>query len=173
MNKTILLGIAISGAFIVGILSANPVSEAVGGWQLAFDGLDTRITALEGSQTLEIMRYEGGGIVGTAPGHFLNGKTLSIDFASRMVGIDGTISEVQYKIGFATVNGATVTAKIYKNGGIVGSCNLVTSDPDSSCTMNLSEPVVKGDLIAISDETSNVIRFDVHGKVATVAIIPS
>jgi len=46
MKKSILLGIAISGAFLIGILSANPVI-AVGGWQLAFDGLDTRITALE------------------------------------------------------------------------------------------------------------------------------
>jgi len=172
MKRSLLLGVAISGVLIVGILSTNPVI-AVGGWQLAFDGLDTRITALEVSQPIEIMRFEGGGIVGTDERHFLNGGASSIAFASTMVGIDGTISEVQYKIGFATVNGATVTAKIFKNGGIVGSCSLVTSDPDSSCTMNLSEPVVKGDLIAVSDETSNVIRFDVNGKVATVAIIPS
>jgi len=36
MNKTI-LGIAIVGAFIVGILTANPVVEAVGGWQGAIE----------------------------------------------------------------------------------------------------------------------------------------
>jgi len=46
MNKAI-LGIVIAGAFVVGIFSANPVVEAVGGWQLAFEGLDTRITDLE------------------------------------------------------------------------------------------------------------------------------
>ncbi len=47
MNKLGILGIAIAGAFIIGILSANPVVEAVGGWKLSIDGLDTRITALE------------------------------------------------------------------------------------------------------------------------------
>ncbi len=46
MNKAI-LGIVIVGAFLIGILSANPVVEAVGGWQLAFQGLDTRVTDLE------------------------------------------------------------------------------------------------------------------------------
>jgi len=51
MNKTILLGIAISGAFIVGILSANPVVEAVGGWQAAFDDLQEQINNIpEGPQ---------------------------------------------------------------------------------------------------------------------------
>ena len=46
MNKTIAIAGIIS-AFFVGILSANPVVEAVGGWQDAFGGLDTRITSLE------------------------------------------------------------------------------------------------------------------------------
>lgn len=40
-------GLVIAGAFVIGVLSANPVVEAVGGWQLAFVGLDTRLTALE------------------------------------------------------------------------------------------------------------------------------
>ena len=34
--KKAILGIAIAGAFVIGILSANPVVEAVGGWQQAF-----------------------------------------------------------------------------------------------------------------------------------------
>ncbi len=35
MNKLGIWGIAIVAAFVVGLLSANPVVEAVGGWQLA------------------------------------------------------------------------------------------------------------------------------------------
>jgi len=57
MNKTI-LGIAIAGAFLIGILSANPVVEAVGGWQQAFVGLDTRITALENQPPVDISGLE-------------------------------------------------------------------------------------------------------------------
>jgi len=47
MQKLGIWIIAIAGAFLIGVVSANPVTEAVGGWQGAFDGLDTRITALE------------------------------------------------------------------------------------------------------------------------------
>jgi len=36
MNKLGIWAIAIAGAFLIGILSANPVVEAVGGWQAAF-----------------------------------------------------------------------------------------------------------------------------------------
>ena len=122
MNKLGIWAIVIAGAFLIGIVSANPVVEAVGGWQLAFDGLDARITGLENQPAdPQIMRIDGGGIIGVGESYFLNGGSLSRNFASTMVGIDGTISEVQYRIGFATVNGATVTAKIFKNGGIVGS----------------------------------------------------
>jgi len=47
MRKQVILGIALASAFLIGVLSANPVVEAVGGWQPAVDGLDARITALE------------------------------------------------------------------------------------------------------------------------------
>ena len=47
MNKLGIWAIAIAAAFVVGILTANPVVEAVGGWQGAFEGLDSRIIALE------------------------------------------------------------------------------------------------------------------------------
>ena len=52
MKKSILLGVAISSAFLIGIFSANPIVEAVGGWQPAVDGLDARITALEGDASV-------------------------------------------------------------------------------------------------------------------------
>jgi len=37
MKKSILLGIAISGAFLIGIFSANPVVDAMAGWKFALD----------------------------------------------------------------------------------------------------------------------------------------
>jgi len=52
MQKLGIWALAIAGAFVVGILSANPVSEAVGGWQPAVDGLDARISALEGDASV-------------------------------------------------------------------------------------------------------------------------
>ena len=47
MHKLGIWAIAIAGAFVIGILSANPVVEAVGGWQAAIAGHETRITDLE------------------------------------------------------------------------------------------------------------------------------
>ncbi len=43
MRKTILLGIAIASAFVIGTLTANPVVEAVGGWKEAIQGLQDQI----------------------------------------------------------------------------------------------------------------------------------
>jgi len=54
MNRLGIWAIAIAGAFVIGILSANPVVEAVGGWKAAVDGLDTRITTLENQQPTEL-----------------------------------------------------------------------------------------------------------------------
>jgi len=53
MNKLGIWAIVIAGAFVIGVLSANPVVEAVGGWQLAFVGLDTRVTALENPSPIQ------------------------------------------------------------------------------------------------------------------------
>jgi len=47
MNKLGIWAIAIAGAFVIGVLSANPVVEAVGGWQAAIAGHETRISELE------------------------------------------------------------------------------------------------------------------------------
>jgi len=47
MNKLGIWGIAIAGAFFVGILSANPVVEAVGGWKAAIAGHEARIAVIE------------------------------------------------------------------------------------------------------------------------------
>ena len=62
MNKLGIWAIVVAGAFFLGILTANPVVEAVGGWQGAFEGLDTRITALENQPDPESQVYEVSGV---------------------------------------------------------------------------------------------------------------
>jgi len=47
MNKLGIWGIAIAAAFVVGVLSANPVVEAASGWKDAVADHETRITDLE------------------------------------------------------------------------------------------------------------------------------
>jgi len=47
MNKLGIWAIAIAGAFVIGILSANPVVDAVGGWQAAIAGQEVRLSELE------------------------------------------------------------------------------------------------------------------------------
>jgi len=128
---------------------------------------------------LEIIRIDGGRMtdINTVEVYFLDGDGVTrnnpsdFELASKMVGVDGIISEVQYKIGKSNPSGETVTARIYKNNVEVGSCNLVTSTiSHSSCTMTLSESVVKDDLIAMSDITSAQFRILVEGKSAFVEI---
>ncbi len=144
---------------------------------------ETRIMALEEGQGKQIMRIDGGRSIDidVIEVYFLDGdritKNSASDFelASKIVGIDGTITEVQQKIGKSTSQGAKVTAKIYKNNMEIGSCSLEISSTitHSSCTMTLSEPVVKDDLLAMSDQTGAGSRINVDGKSAFIAIISS
>ncbi len=143
---------------------------------------ETRITALEEGQGKQIMRIDGGRSIDidVIEVYFLDGDRINknpasnFELASKIVGIDGTITEVQYKIGKSPNQDDSVTAKLYKNNVEVGSCNLFTSITlHSSCTMTLSEPVVKDDLLAMSDQTSAGSRINVEGKSAFIAIISS
>jgi len=45
MNKLGIWGIVIAGAFLIGVVSANPVVEAAGGWKATFDDLSSQITS--------------------------------------------------------------------------------------------------------------------------------
>ncbi len=42
-NRALILVVAIVASFVIGIISANPVVEAVGGWKAAFDDLQQQI----------------------------------------------------------------------------------------------------------------------------------
>ena len=74
MNKQVILALAIATAFVIGVLSANPVVEAVGGWQPAVEGLDARITALEGDASV----YEVSGTTTIVAGELSN-ETLVLN----------------------------------------------------------------------------------------------
>jgi len=214
MKKTILFGIAIVTAFVVGALSANPEVGAVSGWQAAVIVLQDAIEDIEFilfnitgddcpagqavsgytedgtpicisvQAVVEIMRIDGGPLenISFDEVFFLDGEERSneeafdFEFASKMVGIDGIISEVQYKIGKAESEGDSVTVKLYKNNMEIGSCDLITSTSSHSfCIMILNESVVKGDLLAISDQSTGPTspRLTVEGKSAFVVITPS
>ncbi len=74
MNKLGIWVIAIAGAFIIGILSANPVVEAVGGWQLAIQGLQAQIDAIPAPES---QVYEVSGTTKISAGELSN-ETITL-----------------------------------------------------------------------------------------------
>jgi len=93
MNKLGIWAIAIAGAFVIGVLSANPVVEAVGGWQPVVDGLDARITALEGDASV----YEVS-------------ETITIPTGARSAGTITLLCLAGDKVDSGEVNFVTVPA---------------------------------------------------------------
>jgi len=159
MNKTILLGIAISAAFVVGVLSANPVVEAVGGWKTAVADLQAQINGIPTTST-SVIRFDAGNNqeVNINPLFFIDGDTEGsplngfLDFrrGATLVGVDGEITELRYDIG-PSAPAATITVSLWKNNAVIGSCSVVTATSSQSCVANLSVPVSAGDLVAVSD----------------------
>jgi len=167
----------LDGLFCQAIIAIQDMLDMV---KEIVEGHETRISALEEGQGKQIMRIDGGGAREIDAGEvfFLDGQRTSgntatdFELASKIVGIDGTITEVQYKIGKSNV-ATLVTAKLYKNNVEIGSCSLDSTTTHSSCTMTLSEPVVKDDLLGMTDKNSANTRIEVEGKSAFIAIISS
>jgi len=155
MKKSILLGVVISGAFLIGIFSANPIVEAQGGWKAVFDDLQSQINAIPTTST-SVIRFDSGNNqeVNINPLYLNGGSPLNnpLDFrrGSTLAGTDGTITELRYDIGSGGV-GATITASLWKNNAEIASCSVVTATTSQSCIVSLSVPVLAGDLIAVSD----------------------
>jgi len=57
MKKLGIWAIAIAGAFVIGVFSANPVVDAAGGWKAAIAGHETRITDLENQPAESVNTY--------------------------------------------------------------------------------------------------------------------
>jgi len=150
------IAIAISGAFLVGIFSANPIVEAQGGWKAVFDDLQSQINAIPTTST-SVIRFDSGNNqeVNINPLYLNGGSPLNnpIDFrrGSTLAGTDGTITELRYDIGASGSGGLTVTASLWKNNAVIASCSVVTATTSQSCVASLSEPVLAGDLVAVSD----------------------
>jgi hypothetical protein len=68
MNRHVILGIAVAAAFAVGVLSANPVVEAAGGWKAAVDDLKAAITDLRETEILGFYKINKplNGVVGSS-----------------------------------------------------------------------------------------------------------
>jgi len=157
MKKSILLGVAISGAFLIGIFSANPIVEAQGGWKAAFVDLQSQIDA---TTSTNVIRFDAGNNqeVNINPLFFIDGDTEGsplngfLDFrrGATLVGVDGEITELRYDIG-PSAPAATITVSLWKNNAVIGSCSVVTALSSQSCVASLSVPVSAGDLVAVSD----------------------
>ena len=125
-NSIVILGLV--AAFILGTLMANPVVEAVGGWKLAFQGLDTRITDLENQQVPESQTYEVSG-VGLIP----QGETRGEEF--QLVCQDGDWMMVQ---GTPAVDVSPSLAGTVLGVGSVGDlvyASPITQTPPTSVAM--------------------------------------
>jgi len=156
MNKLGIWAIAIVGAFVIGVISANPVVDAVGGWKEAVADLQSQINAIPTTST-SVIRFDAGNNqeVNINPLYLKGGSPLNnpIDFrrGATLAGTDGTITELRYDIGGGGGSGATIIASLWKNNAVIGTCSVVTATTSQSCVASLSEPVLAGDLLAVSD----------------------
>ena len=101
MNKLGIWAIAIAGTFLIGILSANPIVEAQGGWKLAIDVI-----------TAEQPVYEVSGVsvisAGTGTGSLvqlrcLEGDTFIDGERNTVLSLDPSLSWPVQRTGFIQV----------------------------------------------------------------------
>jgi len=149
MNKLGIWAIAIATAFVIGVLSANPVVEAVGGWKVAIADHETRITDLENQELPINTRYlvyedsECTPVVGH-PIHPDEGWCPSAVRSSFML-LDADVDENSIIIGQTTtiVEGKEISGLIGQPFG----CNTLTvrsatGFPDAiilSCSSNIDD----------------------------------
>jgi len=147
MKKSLLLGIAISSAFLIGIFSANPVI-AIGGWQAAVADLQGQIDSITGNLPQEdIMRFRNSQSTVT--------MGLSGIEGGKIVGIDGTVTKFIYRMESASIIPPTdVTVTLFKNTQPTAlSCVVQTIlNTVVTCTVNGSVPVQATDIIIIADK---------------------
>ncbi len=114
MNKLGIWGIVIAAAFVVGVLSANPVVEAVGGWKAAIAGHETRITDLE-SQTVPPTYWEIIDMLGDQANAFC-------DVGDKIIGGGTTVlgGQTEVTIGEPIFNGGANSDQEGWKGGLAG-----------------------------------------------------
>jgi len=168
MNKTILLGIAIATAFVIGILSANPVVEAVGGWKAAVADLQDQIDALIGgpvdADTLDSL--DSTDFASSEHTHPLvlrffreQGNVPSV-FTTlgphQMASIDGQLTKFIYRVASIqpSIPPIPVVATVFVNN----SPTTLTCDVSAvlntvvTCMANTPVPVTSTDLISVGQQ---------------------
>ena len=182
MNKLGIWVIAIAAAFVVGVLSANPVVEGASGWKQAFDDLlaqiisndvdiadnKARITDLE-NQSQEILRFDSQASSIPLTGNRALGPT-------QMVGIDGTITKFSYRIT-SVVTGVPptqITAIVIVNGAATAlSCQVnAVLNTVVTCMGTGSIPVSQFDTVLVGDSQGIFTSFQAK-SFATVYITPN
>jgi len=148
MNKLGIWGLVIAVAFVVSVLSANPVVEAVGGWQNAFDGLDTRITDLESSEHTHplVLRFLDTSV---------RDVFTTVD-PQQMVGIDGQLTKFifRFDVGTADVPPIPVMAIVLVNNSPTAlTCDvLAVKNTVVTCMIDTPVPVTSTDLISVGHQ---------------------
>jgi len=88
MNKMGIWGITIAAAFVIGVLSANPVVEAAGGWQPVVADLQSQIDAITSTQSTEVASTIDFEIAATNTGEFrFNDKTSLVFYGDTLCSI--------------------------------------------------------------------------------------
>ena len=171
-------GIAIAGACFVGVLSANPVVEAAGGWKAAFDDLlaqitsndaeiadhETRVTDLE-TQSAKIFKFGSTANVGIPRGL---GPT-------QMVGFDGTITKFVYSFTMDSVVPPLPVTVILRVNNIDTSLSCqITAITGTlvTCSPTGSIPVTEFDLVNVR-EFQGVFNTITGSGFANVFITPN
>jgi len=78
MKKTLLLGIAIATAFVIGVLSANPVVDAAGGWKEALGLHEGDSSAHHGITEAQVYEVSGVSVIPGSNSSDENGNQVQL-----------------------------------------------------------------------------------------------
>jgi len=114
LNKLGIWAIVIVAAFVIGVLSANPVVEAAGGWKAAFDDLQNQIDNTSG-QVYEVSALSvipaGGTFGNTVQLRCLDGDRFLSAGPAAVLSVDPTIIDT-YQIGIRSASEDLVKTNI-------------------------------------------------------------
>jgi len=138
MNKLGIWVIVIVGAFVIGVLSANPVVEAVGGWKAAIADHEARITVLE--EKVSAFPVTLASEIGVSINEFWGlDSNVSSDFFSAMPATipPGTINGFQLEV--IAPDTLSVDVRLYLDGSPT---SLVCTVPAGQLSCSASGSVV-------------------------------
>jgi len=153
-NIIIISGIVL--AFIAGAITANPVVEAVGGWQLAIADLQSQIDEIPGTQVYEI----------SAVSIILQGEDRGNEV--RLQCLEGDWFLAPFSIGIITTEPSIVGEGIRLN---TSSEQIIIGDLNSLSNFN---KIIGFDVLpVITDIGSSVAPFDIDVTLTGLCVSPS